>query len=340
MSLSQKTLVAVCALLLAAPLAAVAETCTTQSQMQPAERDTLKAAAEAFARKIQHDDQAAIRSETIAEFQTNFSSLGNIVTATSQRVADHTPQVDQLYLLDASAPGKNADSGTSADAQFYCSLNKTQAEVTFSIPQLPTGRYAFASVYMDGAKPWLVSLLLRQHGTSWQLAGLYPKALTAGGHDSLWYWRQGRELESAKQPWNAWLYLQEAQALSQPAAFVSSTHLDKLQAEITAAAPPALSGGLDADNPLVVKGADGTEYRFTSIGVDDSLAADRPDISAHIKVPTLGDAALAKQRNAAAMAALLAAHPELRKNFHGVSLYTDPADGSPYGTESAMADIR
>ena len=83
---------------------------------------------------------------------------------------------------------------------------------------------------------------------------------------------------------------QEAQALGQPASFVSSTHLEKLQAEITAAAPPALSAGISTETPLVLKGTDGTEFRFTSITVDDSLGADKVDVAAHIKVAALGDA--------------------------------------------------
>lgn len=332
-----------CGLLaLGAGWARAAETCTTQSQMQAAERDALKAAATALAVKVQSNDQAGIKAQTIAEFQGNFSGMGGLIASTSPRLAGATPQVDQLYVLDASATGQAGAPGTDGpgtDAQFFCTLNKSQAEVNFAIPQLPAGRYAFASVWMDAPKPWLLSFLLRQKAGTWQLAGLYPKPLTAAGHDSLWYWKQGRALAQQKQPWNAWLYLQEAQALGQPAGFVSSTHLEKLQAEIGTNAPPALSAGVSADTPLVVKSPDGTEFRFTAFAVDDFPGADKADITAHIKVDTLGDAAAARKRNVAAMAALVNQHPELRQAFHGVSLFADAPEGSPFGIELAMADI-
>ena len=323
--------------MLAGTAAQAAETCTTQSQMQPAEREGLEAAARALALKVQANDQPGVRALTIAEYQTNFAGMGGLIAATSPRLAGATPQVDQLYILDAS---KADQAGAAAeDASFYCPLNKSQAEVDFAIPQLPAGRYAFATVWMDAAKPWLLSFLMRSANGSWQLAGLYPKPLTAAGHDSLWYWTQGRVLAADKQPWNAWLYLQEAQALGQPAGFVSSTHLEKLQAEVVTDAPPALSGGIGTETPLVVKGADGTEYRFTSLALTDTFSADKADVEAHIKVDVLGDAAVARKRNMDAMTALVDAHPELRKAFHGVSLFADPADGAPYGIELAMADI-
>jgi hypothetical protein len=121
---------------------------------------------------------------------------------------------------------------------------------------------------------------------------------------------------------------------------VSSTHLDKLQTELTAAVPPAVSGGLSAETPFVVKGADGTEYRFTAISVDDSLHADKVDVTAHIKVDSVTDAAAARKRNVDAMAALIVAHPELRSAFHGMWVFADAPGQAPYPTELTMAEIK
>ena len=39
------------------------------------------------------------------------------------------------------------------------------------------------------------------------------------------------------------------------------------------------------------------------------------------------------------MTALVNGHPELRKAFHGVSLFADPTDGTPFGIELAMPEI-
>jgi hypothetical protein len=262
--------------------------------------------------------------------------------------------VDQVYLLDASTLKRNPD-GSASDAEFFCSLNRTTMETEFVIPALPPGKYAFAMVTIapaaGAARPalWRLSLLMRQDPATqrWLLAGLYPRPITAAGHDGLWYWTQARQMVKDKQPWNAWLYYQAAQKLLQPADFVVSTHLDKLRTEAATAAPPALSDGISVDAPLVVKAADGTEYHFTGLGVDDSLAQPSLDIVAHLhadsadaaNAPT-SDAAAARKRNSQAAGALLAAYPELRKPFHGVWIYAEAAGQNPFATEQAMADIK
>jgi len=160
--------------------------------------------------------------------------------------------------------------------------------------------------------------------------------MTSGGHDGLWYWKQARAFEGQKDTWSAWLYLQEARALVLPAGFVSSTHLEKLQGELASAAPPAVANGISADAPLVVKGTGANEFRFTGLSVDDSLGL---DVAAHLKVDSVDDAVAARNRNVQAAEALLAAHPELRKTFHGVWVFAEAPGKSPYATELAMADI-
>jgi hypothetical protein len=181
---------------------------------------------------------------------------------------------------------------------------------------------------------------MRQEQGKWLLAGFYPRPMTAAGHDGLWYWTEARQLVTAKEPWNAWLYYQAAQILLQPADFVISTHLDKLRTESAAAAPPALSEGVSVDAPLVVKGPDGVEYHFTGLGVDDSLMQPSLDIAAHLHVEPEPDPGAARKRNAAAASALLAAYPEMRKPFHGVWIFAESPGQNPFATEQPIADIK
>ncbi len=316
-----------------------AETCTTQSQMQAADRAALAAAAQTMAAKVQADDADGLKSATIAEFQRNFGGIAAAVAATSAKVKGATAQVEGLYLLDASS--LQAPNGVNPDAQFFCSLRastgRAAGEVEFSIPQLPPGKYAFATVQMESAAAWQLSFLLRQDSGKWLLAGFYPKPATADGHDGLWYWTAARKFVTEQRPWAGWLYYQEAQALLAPANFVSSTHLDKLQAELQTAVPPAVANGLSADSPLVLKAADGTEYRVTSLGVDPSLGL---DVAAHLKVDSVDDTVAARKRNIAAMVALIAAHPELKQAFHGIWVFADAPGKAPYATELAMADVK
>ena len=324
-----------------------AETCTTQARMQPPVRDAIAAAASAVSLDIQSGNESALRTASIPELQADFSSVSALAAATAPHLRGSTPQVEQLYLLDASTLAKSA-AGANPDSQFFCTLNQSSAEADFTIPQLPPGVYAFAMVRFDAAVPFRLSMLLRRGGAAqadaqaaqWRLAGLYPKPLAAMGHEGVWFWTQSRALVSEHYPWTAWLYLQEAQSLLQPASFVSSTHLEKLAAEIATDTPPALAGGLSPDSPYVVKASDGSEFRVTSLSVDDSLGPDKLDISAHIKADAMGDPNTARKRNLDAATALIAAHPELRKYFHGVLIATDVPNSTPFATEVAMAEIR
>jgi hypothetical protein len=317
---------------------ASAEVCTTQSQMTAADRGALAAAGRDLAAKVQADDVSGLQAATVAEYAKDFSGIGDVVGATAAKLKGGTIAVEQVYLLDGTQLKKTAD-GSASEAQFFCSLNKSVAEVDFLIPGLLPGRYGFVIVNVQSASPWQLSFLLRQAQGKWEMAGFYPKALTAAGHDGLWYWTQARAMATRNEHWNAWLYYQQAQALLQPAGFVQSSHLEKLKAEQAAAAPPALSDGINLNAPLVVKGKDGTEYRFTGLGVDDSLKAAKIDVVAHLKVDQTGDAATAKKQNSDASSALLAAYPELRKAFHGVWIFAETTGQNPYATEESMSEI-
>jgi len=280
----------------------------------------------------------------------NFGGLQYLVAVTAPKLAGGVATVDQVYVLDASTLQRNPD-GSATDAQFYCSLNRSTMEADFLVPALPLGKYGFAIVNITPAAgaaapaPWRLSLLMRQEQGKWLLAGFYPKATTAASHDGLWYWTQARQMATAKQPWNAWLYYQAAEKLLQPADFVVSTHLEKLRTEAAAAAPPALSDGVSVDAPLVVKGGDGAEYHFTSLGVDDSPDPSSLDIVArlHVDPATAGapaDPAAARTRNDAAASALAAAYPEMRKPFHGIRVIAETAGQPPFASEQAMAEIK
>jgi hypothetical protein len=332
-----KTLLLMAGMLMAGM--ASAETCTTQSQMTAADRDALAAAARGLAEKVQANDVSGLQAATAAEYAKDFSGIGPVVGNTSARVKGGTPVVEQVYLLDGTQLKRGTD-GSLPDANFFCSLNKTVAEADFTISGLAPGRYGFAIVDVsDTSSPWRLSFLLHQDQGQWTMAGFYPKPLSAAGHDGLWYWTQARTMKAQKEHWNAWLYYQQAESLLTPANFIRSTHLEKLKAEASAAAPPALSEGVSAEAPLVVKGPDGAEYHFTALGVDNSLAKDKIDIMAHLKVDQIGDPAAARKRNLDAMVALLTAYPEMRKPFHGVWIVADVPGQNPFATEQAMSEI-
>jgi len=317
----------------------LAESCTTQSAMSETDRNAISAAVRGMAEKVQHNDAAGLQAITISEYAKNFGAIQSAVETASAGVKGATLVVEQIYLLDATDLKPGAD-GKPGNAQFLCTLNHSIAEADFSIPSLPAGKYAFGIVEARGiAAPYRLSFLMEQEQGVWHMAGFYPRPMTAAGHDGVWYWTEARRLEKSGEPWSAWLYYAQAEALLNPTPMIQSTHLEKLRNEQTAAAPPALSDGISENAPLVVKGADGTEYHFVGLGVDDSLQKDKIDVIARLKVDQLGDAATAKKRNTDAMSALVGAYPELRKNFHGVWMVAQAPGQNPYAIELAMSEI-
>ena len=318
---------------------ALADGCTTQSQMKPADRDSLSAASLGLVKAMQSGNPENVRALTVPQYAKDFNGIQYAVTNASPHLKDATLTVKSVWLLDGTNL-KPASDGTLQDGQFFCKLHPTGTDTTFLIPSLPSGKYAFTIVDANSAKPWQIAMLLQDQGGAWKLAGLFPRSTTAGGHDGLWYWRQGREFAAKNQRWSAWLDYVQAESLLKPVDFISSDHLDRLHDEASKVTPPALSQGIGNDTPLVVKAADGKEYRFTSIGTDDTLAADRIDLALHLKTDALPDPAAARQRNASAAHAFLAAYPELRQLIHGVWVYAESPGQSPFATEHPLNNLQ
>ncbi len=317
-----------------------AQQCVTQSQMQPAEKTALLQAATQLAQSMQRNDTAAVRAATLPQYAQDFSGIASTINTTAPHLANATLQPDTLWILDASKTGNGSD-GAPQDTQFFCNLNNSTAETSFLIRRLPQGRYALAVIDANRANdPWQIAMLLRQSAAgTWQLAGLFPRATTAAGHDGLWYWRTARSAATGHKAWTSWIDYREAEQLLKPVGFIGSSHLDQLRDEEAKAAPPALSNGIGKETPLVLKGKDGTEYRIIGLGPDSSLGGDRIDVGMHFAADPLADQVAARVRNRAAAAALVNAYPELREQFHGVWTFAESPNAAPFASEEAMAQI-
>src|SRR5258708_39892322 len=127
---------------------APAEVCTTQSQMTAADRDALAAVARSLAAKVQANDVSGLQAATATEYAKDFSGIGAVVGSTAAKVKGGTPVVEQVYLLDGTQSQRAAD-GSVPGAQFFCSLNKSMAEVDFVISGSPHERYGFWNVDVD-----------------------------------------------------------------------------------------------------------------------------------------------------------------------------------------------
>jgi hypothetical protein len=315
---------------------AAAQTCTTQAKLPADVRSALADQALSLGLAIKANDGARVQAQSAPLLAGNFAATAYLVRTTSERIAGDSLAVTQLYLLDASTRPAT-DTGA---AEFSCALSGTPSETDFAFNSLPGGMYAFAMVEGTGPRPWLLSLLLEQKGSSWQLAGLYTHARTAAGRNGLSFWTAAREAAKAKDQWRAWLLFSEADALLAPAPFVDSSHLDRLRAEQRDTAPPELADGISAQTPMVLKDAKGESIAYTAIGVDASDDGMKLRLVLHYRAQPAADAAAGRARNLDAAQTFLDAHRNLRSSFDPVNVFGEVEGQPPFATEISMADVK
>lgn len=322
-------------------LPAFSETCITQSAMTPADRTALEDAGQRFAALTAANNADAVRAQTMPQFAQDFGGIAEAIRTAAPKLQGASFVRDTLWILDASTSKPGAD-GSAQDAQFFCNLNGGSLQTSFLIPALPAGRYALVVLNTAGTtEPYQIAMLLRQStpGT-WQMGGLFPRATTAGGHDGVWFWKAARDYAAKKQSWNAFVYYNEAEQLLKPVSFLSSSHLEALQAERSKSAPPALSTGISASQPLVIAAKGGAEFRVTSLEALNAPAQTGLDLLAHIHTEdAVSDPVALRARNAAAAKAIVAAYPELRSAFHGVWIVADLPNGTTFVSEEPMSAL-
>jgi hypothetical protein len=192
-------------LTLLAPGRIFAVSCTTQAQMNEAQRTALVQTAHTLAAAVQKGNIAAVQALTIPKVKAQFDGIASTIEQT--------------------AP-----------------LPSSTVHVDITIPQLPQGQYALTLVHATGVKqPQQLAFLLQKNG-DWQLAGFFVKPLLVAGHDSVWYWTRARALNQKGQKWNAYFYYSTAKYLSTPVDLLTSPNLDKLNQETTSSRPDGLPG--------------------------------------------------------------------------------------------------
>jgi hypothetical protein len=311
------------------------QSCTTQAKMTPAERTEIGAAAYRLANAVQSNNSESVKAATIAQLASDFGATAALVRTTSEATAGDTLAVSQVYLLDASGRTASANS----DADFSCPLTGSAAETDFSIPGLPTGRYAFVMVEASGPHPWLLSFLLEAESGGWKMAGFYPHRRDAAGHNGLWYWTIARADAKDGRQWLSWVMYGEADQLLRPANFVSTTNLDRLRSEQRSITPAALTDGLSSKTPLSIHGPKGADFHITGLNSDPSEDGRQLNLVVHVQAEAGGDSTAATARNLAAAGALLAAHPELRSGFDNVWVIAETPGSNPFVTERPIAEI-
>lgn len=315
-----------------AQTAAFAVSCSTQSQLTEADRNSLVASAKSLAGLVQAGDSNGLKTLTIASVAERFDPIAAAVESASPIIQRATITVDSLYALDSSDLKANED-----ETQFFCG-GANSHEVVLTIPRIPPGKYAVTVLHATGVdSPQSVTFILARDGTGsnpWKLAGAFIHPLVSAGHDGVWYWTQARVFARKKQNWNSYFYYQTAAALLTPVYFFSSPNLDKLLKEQAAIAPAGLPG---SNQPMLLSGG-GQSFEIQDMRTDSSLGG--LDLVIDYKAKDASDPVASRTRNVDLMKALLAQHPELRDGFHGLWAYADAPNEQPFANELPMGQIQ
>lgn len=302
----------IAALLIAAPTAGFAASCTTQAELAPQDRSSLVSMGEQLSDAVIRQDTSALQTVLLPALSGQWDGIRGAVEQAAPLVKGGKAQLRNVYLLDASTLS------APSDTQFFCSSANGSSTVTINMHALPPGKYAL--ILSDAAGAGLAGqmgfvLAWDSAGASgWKLGGFSSRQGNFGGHDAVWYWTRARELAHSNLAWSAWYCYEAARYLELPVDFLSSPNLDKLGQEES-----QIKGGPGEETfPYSVKSGDRT-WKINGVRFDASLH--EPDLGVTYESTGSADPAVARTEAIAVLGALLKAQPGLRENFHGMWAY-------------------
>ncbi|MGA8728666.1 MAG: hypothetical protein WB608_07945 [Terracidiphilus sp.] len=320
----------IAALLLAAPTVSLAASCTTQSELQPQDRDALASAGQRLSIAVLQQDYGTLQAALFQGVAQDWNGIHGAVEDGAPLVKGGQAQLQDIYLLDASS------ATAAADTQFFCSNASGALTVTLTMHALPPGKYAVILADAAGApQGGQMGIILVWDATGatpgWKLGGLSLRQGIIDGHDGVWYWTRARGLAEAGAPWSAFYSYDMARYLLLPVDFISSPNMDKLlheQSEIKGSPTNAFPYSV-ADGPRT--------WKIESIRVDTSLH--QADLGVTYESLGISDPAAARTEAVAVLSALLKAHPKLRENFHGLWAFASRNGNITPVMELPMAQI-
>ena len=298
--------------LLFAPVASRATSCTTQAELSPQDRDALAAAGQRFAGAVFQQDFTSLQAGLLPAVAAQWEGIRSVVEQSAPLLKGGQIQLRSLYLLDAStltAP---------SDTQFFCSNANGSLTVTISMRALPPGRYAVVladavGATLGGQMAFILGLDASASAPAWKLGGVFIRPGMLDGHDGVWYWERAREQARSNSVWSAWYCYEAARYLLVPVDFLSSPNLEKLgqeQAQLKNSPAEAFPYSL-ADGPR--------NWKIDSIHLDTSLR--QADLGVTYESTGVTDPAAVRTEAIAVLGALLKAQPALRQGFHGLWAY-------------------
>ena len=316
------------ALVFVLPASLIAQTCSSGSDLDAATKSAIDAAATQYMNMSKNGDVAGLKANAIPGIAGDFGPIEQAVVTNKPYFAEGTATVTGTYLLDAS------QLKATQRADFYCGIYNSPERLSFSINNLPPGKYAVAIQKVNGKEPITLSLVLQNLGGAWKLAGYYPRLDAIGGHDGQWYLNQARQYKAQGKLHDAWFYYLTAWDLTAPVNFMSTPQLDKIAEEMQSARP----ADLPSQSALLSLSANGKVFRvteLTAVPVEDKL-----DLRVIYQSADAANSGLAFQDNMAVIHAIVAKYPELRDAFDTVIARAVDGSGHEYGSLLPMKEIK
>ena len=309
--------------------ALAAQTCSSGPDLDAASQSAINAAAKQFLQMSKNGDVAGLKANSIPAIAGDFGAIEQAAITNKPYLAEGDSTITGTYLLDASQA-----KAALPRADFYCGIYNSSDRLSFSIPNLPPGRYAIVIQKVNGKNPITLTLILQNMNGAWKLAGYYPRLNSIGGHDGQWFATQARAYKSQSKPLVAWFYYLTAYDLTAPVSFMSTPQLDKLAEEVQAARPASLP----SDSAPLSLSANGKAFRvteLTAVPVDNKL-----DLRVVYQNPNASNSGTAFQDNLAVIRAVVAKYPELRDAFDSVIARAVDGNGHEYGSLLPMKEIK
>ena len=215
---------------------AMAETCLTTGDMDPATKNAIESAARQYYGYTAAGDVSSLRSNAIPSLAGNFGGIERTVVNNKDAFSGSQPNVYSTYILDATGGPATLD-----NALFVCGVYNSNDRIQFSIPGLPAAKYAMVVMEANGPKgPYWLSLILQQMGPSWKLAGFYPRQRRVNDKGAGWFLTQARDYRAKGEMHNAYFYYVTARQLALPVSFMLTRPVEKLDGEAQPIVPKDL----------------------------------------------------------------------------------------------------
>lgn len=318
------------ALMFVAPLLQ-AESCSTSTEMDAATKEALRTTATQDYQLVAGGNAAALLPASTPDVAGNQAALQQLLDEHKANLAGSTATPRNTFLLDATGGQPVLER-----AEFFCGVFNSPIKSGFTMQNLPAGKYGLVILDVQNSKvPYFYSILLKQDGAAWKIAGLFPKARQIAGHDAPWYWQQARDFKAKGQPHNAYFYYLAARELASPLTFMGTTKLDSFYDEVSKNVPP----DVPETQPVTIAG-NGKQYQVTSLFVIPNDKNNGLDlVMKYNAVTDISDTGKTFLENKEAMRALINKYPEFKEPYGNLVARAVAPNGQDYGSAMPIKDL-